>query len=334
MADAQPVLDLIDAFRRSKAMFAAVSLGIFDRLEGAPAGGADLAAEKGCDRDALERLLDTCVALGLLEHASDGYRNLPVASHYLRLASPRTLTGYILYSDRVLYPLWEHLEDAVREGTHRWEQTFWRKMGVFDELFSSEENKLTFLAGMHGMGLLSSPAVIAALDLSRFRHLCDLGGATGHLAIEACRQYPALRATVFDLPGVTAQARRFIEQAGLESHIEVRDGDFFADPLPEADLYALWRIIHDWSESKITALLAKIYDRLPAEGGLLLAERILYPLKDGPLGAQLQSLNMLVVTEGKERTAAQYETLLRRAGFREFHARVTGRPLDAMLGVK
>ncbi len=334
MVDAQPVLDLIEGFRRSQVMFAAVSLGVFDLLEGSPAPARKLALEEECDVDALERLLDACVALSLLEREGDQYRNLPVASRYLRRDSPHTLTGYILYSNRVLYALWGHLEDAVRAGTHRWEQTFGGKEGIFEELFATEESKLIFVDGMHGMGLLSSPAVIAALDLSRFKRLCDLGGATGHLAIEACRQYPKLRATIFDLPGVAVQAQDYINKAHLDGRIDVRSGDFFSDPLPEADLFALGRIIHDWSEPKIAALLEKVYERLPAGGGLILAERILYPAKDGPIGANLQSLNMLVVTEGKERTAAEYEALLRRAGFRDFHARSTGRPLDAMLAIK
>jgi acetylserotonin N-methyltransferase len=334
MADAQTVLDLIEAFRCSKAMFAAVSLGVFDRLEESPAGAADLAREQSCHPGALEQLLDACVALGLLAKTGGCYCNQPVASRYLTRGSPETLTGYILYSDRVLYPLWGNLENAVREGTHRWQQTFGRKAGIFDELFATEDLKRTFIAGMHGMGLLSSSAVIASLDLSRFRHMCDLGGATGHLAIEACRQYPALRATVFDLPSVIPEARQYIERAGLAERVDVCGGDFFSDPLPAADLYAAGRILHDWSEQKVAGLLDKIHRQLPAGGGLLICEKILYPYKDGPRSANLQSLNMLVVTEGKERTAAEYESLLRRAGFREFHARTTGRPLDAMLAIK
>jgi len=331
MSDAAPVLQLIDAFRASKVMFAAVALGVFDLV---PASAADLASRTSTDPDALARLLDACTALDLLARDGDLYHNLPVASQYLRRDSPDTLTGYILYSDRILYPLWGNLAQAVREGTHRWEQTFGGRSGIFENLFADDQAKVTFLQGMHGMGLVSSPAVVAAFDLSRFTHLCDLGGATGHLAIEACRCYPSLRATVFDLPPVIPQAQRFIGQSSLAGRLAVHPGDFFTDPLPPADLYSLGRIVHDWSEPKIHALLAKIHRALPGGGGLLIAERILYPFKDGPLSGNLQSLNMLVVTEGKERNAQEYEALLLQAGFTEFQARSTGRPLDAMLAIK
>ncbi len=37
--------------------------------------------------------------------------------------------------------------------------------------------------------------------------------------------------------------------------------------------------------------------------------------KTGPVPALMQSLSMLVCTEGKERTLAEYSALLRQAGF-------------------
>ena len=72
----------------------------------------------------MDRLLDACVGLGLLEKQGDEYVNTPMADEYLRRSSPRTLSGYILYSNSALYPMWAHLEDAVIEGTNRWTQTF------------------------------------------------------------------------------------------------------------------------------------------------------------------------------------------------------------------
>ncbi len=105
-------------------------------------------------------------------------------------------------------------------------------------------------------------------------------------------------------------------------------------PVSSADLYALGRILHDWSEAKVRELVGKIYDALPPGGGLLIAEKLLAPDKTGPLSALMQSLNMLVCTEGKERTLAEYEALLQEAGFGEVQGRQTGQPLDAILAVK
>jgi acetylserotonin N-methyltransferase len=45
-------------------------------------------------------------------------------------------------------------------------------------------------------------------------------------------------------------------------------------------------------------------------------------------------LNMLVCTEGRERTLSEYSALVREAGFREIAGKMTGAPLDAMLALK
>lgn len=326
MTDPQPVLELITAFRRSKAMFAAVHLGVFDKLHDSPSPASSFPG----DPDAVERLLDTCVALKLLEKSEGSYRNTPLASEYLRSDSPRTLAGYILYSNAALYTMWGHLEEAVATGENRWEATFgFKGSQLFDHYFRTEQAKRTFIAGMHGFGQISSPRVVEAFDLSGFRRMVDLGGATGHLALAAVDRFPQLRAAVFDLPPVIELAR---EYAG--GRLELIAGDFFAHPLPEADLYAVGRILHDWSEAKIRTLLAKVFAALPDGGALLVAETLLDEDKSGPLPSVLQSLNMLVCTEGRERSASEYEALLRDAGFQSVEARRTGSPLDAILARK
>src|SRR5579871_4952552 len=93
MTDPAPILELIDAFRRSKTMFVAVKLGIFDGVR--PKGAA------------MDRLLDARVGLGLLVRQGADYVNTPVADEYLTASSPRTISGYIRYSNDSLYRLWE-----------------------------------------------------------------------------------------------------------------------------------------------------------------------------------------------------------------------------------
>jgi acetylserotonin N-methyltransferase len=330
----QSVLDLIEAFRRSKAMFAAVSMGIFDALHEGPASAAELAAKFSANADAMGRLLDGCAALGLLRKRETLYENDAVAEAYLCSASPHSLHGYVRYSDAVLYGMWGHLEDAVREGTHRWTQTFGLEGPIFSAFFRTDEAMRDFLMGMHGFGMLTSPQVVGAFDLSHFRNLVDLGGATGHLAIAACERYEGLRAVVFDLPRATVLAREQVAKSRAHERIQIVAGDFFENELPPADLYYLGRILHDWAEDKIERLLKRIFERLPAGGGLLIGEKLLEEDGVGPMAANMQSLNMLIVTEGRERSLGEYTAVLRRAGFGPVEGRRTGAALDAILAVK
>lgn len=334
LSDPSPVLNLIDAFRHSKTMFTATALGIFDRLHQKPGSAAELARELPADAGAMERLLDACAALQLLRKEDGIFHNEPVATTFLVSSSPHSMRGYILYSDRVLYPVWGNLADGIREGAPRWKQTFGLEGGIFDAFFRSDEAMHEFLRGMHGFGMLSSPPVVAAFDLSAFRTLVDLGGATGHLAIAACTRYPELHAAVFDLPRVADVARAHVSQSAVSDRIDVIAGDFFRDRLPAADLYAASRIFHDWDDATIVTLGRKVHAALPENGALLVADKLLNEDGVGPLPANMQSLNMLVVTEGKERSFSQFERLLREAGFSRVEGKRTGAPLDAVLAVK
>ncbi len=139
------------------------------------------------------------MGLKLLECQGDRFSNTPAAHAYLTSHSDQRMTGYINYSNRVMWSLWANLEDAIREGTHRWKQL---SAGTA-HLRKPVQNRRAmreFLMGMHGFGMMTSPQVVSALDLSRFKQLVDLGGATGHLAIAACKRYSSMQATVFDLP--------------------------------------------------------------------------------------------------------------------------------------
>jgi acetylserotonin N-methyltransferase len=332
--DPAPILELIDAFRRSKAMFAAVSLGVFEALNEAPANASDLAPRLQANAGPLERLLDACVGMGLLGKRDGVYANQPIAETYLCSHNPLSLSGYVLYSNEALFPMWAHLEDAVREGTPRWTQTFGWQGSLFDHFFKTDARRRHFLRGMHGFGQLSSPAVVAAFDLSKFRRMADLGGATGHLAIAACERYSQLRAVVFDLPLAIEVTRHYVAASAVDERIEAVAGDFFRDSLPEADLYSLGRILHDWPADRIRLLLAKIHAALPPGGALLVAEKLLDEDKSGPMPAHLQSLNMLICTEGRERTLTEYAALLREAGFARIEGRRAGAVLDAVLATK
>jgi acetylserotonin O-methyltransferase len=229
-ADPSTVLELLEAFRRSKIMFTGVSLGVFDALVESPKAAAELAPQLGCDADAMRRLLESLVGVGLLERSGDLFHNTPAANEYLTSGSPTRMTGYVQYSNRVMWQMWGNLEGAIQEGTHRWQQTYGWDGPIFSSFFKTEEAMREFLMGMHGFGMITSPKVVSAIDLSRFKRLVDLGGATGHLAMAACQRYPEMRATVFDLPAAIPLAREIAGQSNVAARI-----DFVADTLPPGE---------------------------------------------------------------------------------------------------
>jgi hypothetical protein len=59
---------------------------------------------------------------------------------------------------------------------------------------------------------------------------------------------------VFDRPHVVASAVRAAEKLGLQERVTAVGGDFF-ESVPEADLYLLKHILHDWDDAACIRIL-------------------------------------------------------------------------------
>ncbi|EFJ48756.1 hypothetical protein VOLCADRAFT_60120 [Volvox carteri f. nagariensis] len=346
--DPAPVLGLLNAFRSSQALFAAVDLAIFEILKtsNSPLSLQLICEGVACRRgqrvseDGLDRLCRTCVALGLLETPSPGLYSLtPLAENYLVTSSSTSLVGYCTHSARVVWPLFGGLSSAVASGSQVWQQIFGQPgSDVFARIYSTPADVLRFLSGMHSFATLSAPSVVTAFDLSFATSLVDLGGATGAIARSACESYPGLHsAVVVDLPHVVADARaNFAPPPGgpCDGRLSWLAADFFTEQDNQVDVVVLSRILHDWDLPRCQQLLALSHRLLRPGGALLVAEMLLESDRMGPLPVLLQDLNMLCQTHGRERSAAEYEELLGAAGFVDVKARKTGSYLDAVLARK
>ncbi|KAM6140651.1 putative bifunctional dTTP/UTP pyrophosphatase/methyltransferase protein isoform 4-T4 [Pterocles gutturalis] len=199
------------------------------------------------------------------------------------------------------------------------------------DYYHSQEVKQRFMAAMHSIAHLTARDVATAFDLSKFKSACDLGGCTGALAHELVQIYPNLKVTVFDLPEVIANISYFQPSGQHTAPVTFVPGDFFKDKLPEADLYILSRVLHDWPDEKIHVLLSKISAVCKPGSALLVAEIVLDEQKTHPPRAVLQSLSM---TEGKQRSGSEYKQLLEKYGFTDVQIKITGNFLDAVLSFK
>nr|XP_011733695.1 acetylserotonin O-methyltransferase [Macaca nemestrina] len=219
----------------------------------------------------------------------------------------------------------------LREGKNQYLQTFGVPAeDLFTAIYRSEGERLQFMQALQEVWSVNGRSVLTAFDLSRFPLMCDLGGGPGALAKECLSLYPGCKVTVFDVPEVVRTAKQHFSFPE-EEDIHLQEGDFFKDPLPEADLYILARILHDWADGKCSHLLERVYHTCKPGGGILVIESLLDEDRRGPLLTQLYSLNMLVQTEGQERTPTHYHMLLSSAGFRDFQFKKTGAIYDAIL---
>ncbi|XP_018558250.1 probable bifunctional dTTP/UTP pyrophosphatase/methyltransferase protein isoform X2 [Lates calcarifer] len=336
--DLQRITGLMDGFKASKALFTASKLCVFDLLQSRPGlDASQVAHEIKASVKGTECLLEACASLGLLkskERTSQKpvYENTDLAVRFLRSDAPFSLHGYIQHCNNTVWPLFSHLESAVREGTNQYERAFGKKSkDVFqDTYYNSQDVKLRFMSAMHSIAKVTGKSVATAFDLSGYKTACDLGGCTGAMAYEFTKAHPGLSVIVFDLPAVVEMSEHF-HPPHTDNRVSFVAGDFFKDELPKADLYILARILHDWPDEKVHILLSKIADACTPGCAVLIAETML----DGqtPYSA-LQSLNMLVQTEGKERSESKYTDMLSKHGFGNTRVVHTMNFLDAFIAIK
>ncbi|KAI4895317.1 hypothetical protein NFI96_033910, partial [Prochilodus magdalenae] len=322
-------------------LFAACELGVFDLLQDSerPLAAADVAQALESSEDGMGRLLSACAGLELLttQSTAEGevlYSNTDMSSMFLTKSSPQSLHHSIDYNSNTMYLCWHYLTNAVREGKNQYEKAFGvSSKDLFEAMYRSEEEMVKFMQLMNSIWNICGRDVITAFDLSPFKSIYDLGGCSGALARQCVQIYADCTVTIFDLPKVVHTSREHFLSAN-DDRISFHEGDFFRDCLPEADLYILARILHDWTDERNLELLAKIHQSCRPGGGVLLVEALLSEDNSGPLTAQLYSLNMLVQTEGRERKGSEYSALLTKAGFTTVHIHKTGKIYDSILALK
>jgi hypothetical protein len=316
------ILQTAFAFWSSKVLLTAVEFGLFTQLGQRRATGDELGRELGLHPRGIRDFFDALVAMKFLEREGDGpsakYFNTPDGALYLDRNSPRYVGGILVMLNARLFKFWHDLPDALRTGKPQNEIKHGQK-GMFEELYEELPRLEQFMGAMTGLSRINFEAFAAQFDFSKFKTLCDIGGATGLLCIEAAKKNPHLQCISFDLPAVEPIARKHIAAAGLSHRINTAAGDFFHDPLPKADLITMGMILHDWNLEKKMHLIRAAYDALPAGGALVAIEALIDDARRENVFGLLMSLNMLIeFGDAFDYSGAEFRQWCGEVGFKRF----------------
>ncbi len=322
------VHDMLRSYRAAQILMTCNELGLFNHLAGCLRPADELAALSGSHPEAMRRLLNAAVALGLLTKAGDTYANSPLAAACLTEAGSFFL-GHMVGLERAGYERWGRLPEAVRTG--RWpepnrqmeERTGWVRR---------------FELAMYDMARISAPAVAGALDLPTDRplRLIDIGGGHGGYSMALARRYPNLTATVFELPAAAEVARDIIAAEGMSDRVTVQAGNFQQEELDQGyDVALIFGVlVSETTEGKL-ALLRKAHAAL-SPGGLVVIRESWFDPDDpaqSPEAALFSLHTLLANSVGDVMSLAELQALLARAGFAGFRqVNLPGQP-GASLGV-
>jgi hypothetical protein len=307
------------AFWPAKVLLSAIELGLFTELGARSMTGRELQHVLRLHPRANPDFFDTLVALRFLERDGDGpearYRNTEETALFLDRNSPQFMGGFLEMANARLYRFWGDLTEGLRTGGPLNEIKH-TGASMFAELYSRPERLEQFMDAMSGISAANFQAFAEKFDFSRYRTVCDVGGATGQLSMLVAQRHPHLRCTSADLPAAALIAERKIAAAGLADRVCARSIDFFSEPLPKADVITMGMILHDWNLEKKMYLVRAAYDALPPGGAFVVIENLIDDARRENAFGLLMSLNMLVeFGDAYDFTAADFFGWCREAGF-------------------
>jgi hypothetical protein len=321
------------AYWGSRTLLSAVELGVFTELAHGPLDAEALRRRLQLHPRGARDFFDALVALGLLEREDGRYLNTPDTDLFLDRAKPSYSGGFLEMSGARLYGFWGSLSEALRTGEPQSEV----KTGsdFFAALYRDPVRLKGFAHAMTGISMGSALALARQFPWHRYRTFADVGAAEGCLPVQVALAHPHLTGVGFDLPPLQPIFDEYVASFGLEDRLRFRAGDFFADPLPAAEVLVMGHLLHDWGVDERRTLLGKAHAALPDGGALVVYETIIDDQRRENAFGLLMSLNMLIETPaGSDYTGAQCAGWMREVGFRETYTEHLAGPDSMVVGLK
>ena len=333
MVTPEPIFQLGLGFWASKTLLSAVELGVFTELGKGPLEAVELKRRLGLHERGAVDFFDALVALGMLDRDGGKYSNAPAADLYLDRAKPTYVGGILEMSNARLYEFWGSLTEALKTGKPQNEA---KKGGnLFETLGSNPKLLRQFMEAMTGVSLPAAKAMAAKFPWKNYKTVIDVGSAQGAVPVALALAHPHLTGGGFDIAAARPVFEEYVARHKLQDRLRFQAGNFFTDPLPEADVLIMGHILHDWGLGDKRMLLEKAYAALPKGGALIVYDAMIDDERRRNAFGLLMSLNMLIETaEGFDYTGADCAGWMKDAGFREIRVEPLVGPDSMAIGIK
>lgn len=305
-------------FRLSRMIYAVAELGIATQLVNGPRSADELAELTGTHAPSLASLLDVLACWGVFRRDPGGrYALTPVSERLVpgsaKAANVPMLMGWAGFPG--MYEAFGEILQTLRTG----ESALRREYGGFHGYLAAKPDMRALYDRAMESTADSFAASARAADFSGARHLVDVGGGKGALALEILSLHPQLRATCFDLPDVVAQA----DVAGhpAASRLEFAAGDAFECVPAGADAYVTSTVLRCFDDERCLSLLRNIRNAMGEDAKLVAFEMVMPEGRDH-IGMCTADLVARVLYGGRDRTESEFKSLFERAGLRHMRTGV------------
>ena len=165
-----PIVKIAMGFMAAKHLFVANEIGLFESLAVGHSCIAELAKKTAISPRTLGIVANAMVSLGLVERQGDRYSNSDVAATFLAGRPGPDLRPMVRFWNRISYPSWQKLEEAVRRGERQ------AQFGGF-----TREEQQIFSAGVESFSAPVAAALSTSYDFTSHQRVLDVGGGAGSL---------------------------------------------------------------------------------------------------------------------------------------------------------
>jgi hypothetical protein len=308
------------AYQISQALFAATSLAVFDLIASGRTSSAEIAVALNANPPMTLRLLRALAAFGVVRDEGGARFQLSEIGRCLCKDAPNSMRNVVLMfgGDQFALPF-SKLSQCVLTGKNGYELLTGDEI-AFAAYEGNPDAAAIFDGAMTAISARTGPALAKAYDFSTSKHLVDIGGGQGQVLCSVLKSYTKLRGTLFDLPRVIEGARALIAREGVTERCDAVGGDMFAAVPSGGDVYLLSHVLHDWDDERSIRILTACRQTVTTDATVLVLDRVMPEIVQPTSAAQanhLIDLTMMVRTAGGlERTALQFEALLKAAGLR------------------
>jgi hypothetical protein len=310
----------------SQAITTAADLGVADALAGGPLPIDELASKVGADPDGLRRLLRALISKGVFAQRDNGRYELTPLAELLRSDAPVSMAATAqLVGSRQHREHWSLLTEAIKTGSSVVPAL--RGKTFFDYVSDDPGFGQIFNDAMTSYsGLLIGP-VVGAYDFTPYSTIIDVAGGHGRLLAAILASAPNAQGVLYDQPEVIAGAAPLLQEHHVAERVRLAEGSFFDGVPAGGDIYILKYIIHNWDDDAAVRILRNVRSAAAAGAVLLLVEWVI-PEDECESPAKWNDLGMLLINNGRERTAGEYHRLLDKAGFQMIRVVGTASPLS------
>ncbi|EFA82380.1 hypothetical protein PPL_04805 [Heterostelium album PN500] len=313
--DSGPVMflsQICDGLEKSRAIYTVCELDVANQLENKPEPVDKLAKEIGCCPDSLYRLMRALTTLEIFKETDDRVFQHTELSEKLRDQRYRDLV--LLHGGPLSFNSWRDLTSTIRNGKSDSNKLF-GKPSVWEYFKEHRDEEKIYNTAMTTYTNCLASNIVGIGDFSKCETICDIGGGQGAFLTHILKSNKNIKNAINFEQHCTVECNKQGGCPERDQRIKDHPGDFFTDKIPEADIYIMKSILHNWTDDQAVKVLKNVANSMKQGSKLYVYDIVLGNEKNEQQGVGVWlDIKMFQLMNGRERSLKEFEKIAREAG--------------------